>query len=125
MQIKDLAARSGVSISMLRKIRLGQNLSMETADSIAAVFGIPSWIMIKEGVEELLLNHERLERVLKIYGGTTDEGRQILDKAAEAAKLITLAGTFDRPNSEARRQRDEDENGNGGSNDGAVGRRRS
>lgn len=90
IEINELHRRSGLSISAIRKIRLGNNTSLDSFDAIARAFGLPLWLMINRNLPALFKsdNREWLERVMDMAGEISPEGRSVIEKAIRAAESI-------------------------------------
>ena len=88
--IKEIHKQSGLSVSAIRKMRLGHNTSLDSFDAIAKVFGLPLWLMINRNLPALFKseNREWLERVMDMAGEISEEGRGVIEKAIAAAEAV-------------------------------------
>lgn len=83
---RDLAAKSGVSQRQISNILSGATApTVETADALAAPFGLPGWIMLNADMPTDLLDSPSLRKLVASWIAATDEDRDYMNRVAEQA----------------------------------------
>lgn len=92
-RIKDVAKRSGVSVRMIYNV-LNQEraCSIEIAEQLAGVFGLEGWHLIMPNLPTHLTRDDRLRRLIEHYSAASDEGRDYIDRVAEAEARYSKTG---------------------------------
>lgn len=79
-----LAKKSGISQKAISNMARGeQTPTVETADKIAAAFGLEGWHMIMPNLPEDLINNKQLERLFHDFVLASQNGRDLIVRLAE------------------------------------------
>lgn len=89
----ELARRSGVSQRMISSIlNLQTGCSVETADALAAAFGLTGWHLIMPNLTKDLLASKAVQTLLECYLSASDEGRTLIDAIATREAQLAKSG---------------------------------
>lgn len=80
----ELAKKSGVSQKTISNIlNNGQNPTIETADLLAAAFGLEGWHLIMPNLPTDLVSSPTIEALFNSFLGASTGGREMIIKVAE------------------------------------------
>lgn len=80
----SLAERSGLAQSTVSNILSGRHkISVDTADVLAAAYGLDGWHLLLRDLSSDLLGSPRVTKLYELYLAASDEGREYIESVAE------------------------------------------
>lgn len=85
---RDMEQKSGVSAKTVNNMRNAKHKpAVENVDKVAAVFGLPGWLLITPDIPDEIMDSQGLKNTLKNYAAADASGREAIERIAEREAL--------------------------------------